>query len=209
MNEIYKRAFSQLIDFLEHLEKDQNIKYYLVGGVLVNIYTVFRTTQDIDFVVDIESQGLTVEEYVSYLEEGNFNPLQDWETAIELAKENKMLQYFDKSNYVKFDNYLIDRVSSSKYKKIGPIGLKRRVRKELYGKECWVLTKEDFILSKLVFGGWQDYADALGCWLRFKEALDLNYLRKMSKKLHITNEFELLISGINDPDEYFEKLREK
>ena len=209
MNEIYKRAFSQLIDFLEHLEKDQNIKYYLVGGVLVNIYTVFRTTQDIDFAVDIESQGITVEEYVSYLKEGNFNPLQDWKTAIELAKENKMLQYFDKSNYVKFDNYLIDRDSSSNYKKIGPIGLKRRVRKELFGKECWVLTKEDFILSKLVFGGWQDYADALGCWLRFKEALDLNYLREMSKELQITKEFELLTSGINDPDEYFGKLQKK
>jgi hypothetical protein len=209
MNEIYKRAFSQLIDFLEHIEKDQNIKYYLVGGVLVNIYTVFRTTQDIDFAVDIESEGIMVEEYVSYLEEGHFNPLQDWKTAIELAKKNKMLQYFDESNYVKFDNYLIDRDSPSKYKKIGPIGLKRRIRKELFGKKCWVLTKEDFILSKLVFGGWQDYADALGCWLRFKEDLDLNYLREMSKDLQITKKLELLTSGITDPDEYFEKLQKK
>lgn len=75
---------------------------------MVNIYTVFRTTQDIDFAVDIESEGIMVEEYVSYLKEGNFNPLQDWKTAIEFAKKNKMLQYFNKSNYVKFDNYLID-----------------------------------------------------------------------------------------------------
>ena len=53
--------------------------------------------------------------------------------------------------------------SKNRYKQIGPIALKRRVRIDLSDKECWVTSKEDFILSKLVFGGWQDYSDALGC----------------------------------------------
>ncbi|TFF93504.1 MAG: hypothetical protein EU544_05800 [Promethearchaeota archaeon] len=207
MSEIFKEAFGQIVEFLEYIEKTKDIKYYLVGGVLVNIYSIFRTTQDIDFVVDIESQDIAIEEYVSYLKGGNFDPMQDWDNAILLSKETNILQYFDQKNYVKFDNYIIQRANPNKYKKIGPIALKRRVRKELFNKKCWVESKEDFILSKLVFGGWQDYSDALGCWIRFESDLDVPYLQENSKFLHIEGEFELLSSGVSDPDEFFEKLR--
>ncbi len=72
--------------------------------------------------------------------------------------------------------------------------------------ECWVTSKEVFILSKLVYGGWQDYTDALGCWLRFEKKLDLNYLIRMSNEFDIQKEYDLLKSGIDDPDEYFEKI---
>ena len=68
-------------------------------------------------------------------------------------------------------------------------------------------SKEDFILSKLVFGGWQDYSDALGCWLRFQGELDENYLDLLSKDLDIHTEYSLLKSGIDDPDEFFEHLK--
>ena len=61
-------------------------------------------------------------------------------------------------------------------------------------------------LSKLVFGGWQDYTDTLGCWLRFQEELDKAYLEKISKKLGIQQEYSLLKSGIDDPDEFFNAL---
>ena len=68
-------------------------------------------------------------------------------------------------------------------------------------------SKEDFILSKLVFGGWQDYSDALGCWLRFKDELDKEYLELKSKDLEIIQEYALIKSGIDDPDEFFEQLK--
>ena len=62
-------------------------------------------------------------------------------------------------------------------------------------------------MSKLVFGGWQDYSDALGCWIRFQnKMLDLDYIEKVSRDLGIYKEYALLKSGIDDPDEYFEKL---
>ena len=91
---------------------------------------------------------------------------------------------------------------------MGPIGLKRRVREKVFGIDCWVTSKEDFILSKLVFGGWQDYTDALGCWLRYKDELDNVYLDSVSNELKIQREYALLISGIEDPDEFFEKLKD-
>ena len=65
MKDILIKALKQLITFLERNEKKLGIKYYLVGGILVNLYAVFRATQDIDFVVDIQSNEIKIEQYVS------------------------------------------------------------------------------------------------------------------------------------------------
>jgi len=206
MKEILPKALNQLINFLEKSERDLGLKYYLVGGILTNVYSVFRATQDIDFVVDIQSKGISIENYVSLLEKNSFFPLQDWNSTIQLGRETNLIQYFDEQNLVKFDNYLIDRFDSSRYKKIGAVALNRRVMEKLFGIECWIASKEDFIVGKLVYGGWQDFNDALGCWMRFNEMLDLIYLEKICKELGIYREYDLLKSGIDDPDEYFKKL---
>lgn len=42
--------------------------------------------------------------------------------------------------------------------------------------------------------------------MRFKESLDVNYLENNSKELEILKEWRLLKSGIEDPDEYFNKI---
>jgi hypothetical protein len=203
---IYRNAFFQLTDFLEKIEREKGIKYYLVGGILVSLYSETRTTTDIDFVVDIYSANFSINSFIEILKENNFYPIQSWNDTEILAENTQEFQYLDKQERVKLDNYIVVRNSANKYKKIGPIALERRVRIKLLGIECWATSKEDYILSKLVFGGWQDYADALGCWLRFSEMLNLDYLDKTSNELGILKEYKLLISGIDDPDEYFEEL---
>lgn len=208
MSKTLQIAFNQLIKFLERIEKEEKIKYYLVGGILSNIYTVFRATQDIDFVIDLQSCNLSIEYYISLLQENHFLPPQDWTTTAILARDSKIIQFFDKQDTVKFDNYLIDKFDMSKYKRIGPIALKNRVREKLFDIECWVTSKEDFIISKLVYGGWQDYADALGCWIRFVNKLNIKYLEKKSHELKIQRELELLKSGIDDPDEFFNNMNQ-
>ncbi len=206
MSDFLRSAFKQLVYALEEMEQKNGIKYYIVGGILANIYTVFRLTQDIDFVTDTETPRISINKYISLLKKYNFIPLHDWEQAEILADESGILQYFDENQRVKFDNYFIERGSRSKFKKLGPIGLQRRVREIMFGQECWVASKEDFIISKLIFGGWQDYSDALGCWIRFKDVLDLSYLDLKSRELKIQKEYGLLKSGIEDPDEFFEEL---
>ncbi|MBA7531795.1 hypothetical protein ES705_24016 [subsurface metagenome] len=206
MEVIYKNAFFQLINFLEKMEKDKGIKYYLVGGILTSIYSETRSTHDIDFVVDLFSTNLSLNNYISLLSEYEFFPFQDWITTMNLAKQTKMLQYLDKQERIKLDNYIIDKADKSNYKRIGPIALKRRVKVEFADIKCWAISKEDFIISKLVFGGWQDYTDALGCWMRFNDVLDILYMNKISKELGIQKEYELLKSGIDDPDDYFKQI---
>jgi len=202
----YKNAFIQLINFLEKLEKDKGIKYYLVGGILTSIYSDTRSTTDIDFVVDIFSANLTLDNYILLLQQNEFFPFQDWPTTIALAKKTRIVQYLDKQERIKLDSYIIDEDMKSKYKRIGPIALKRRIRVNFADIECWAASKEDFILSKLVFGGWQDYSDALASWIRFNDILDILYLDKISKELGIQKEFNLLKSGIDDPDDYFKQI---
>ena len=191
MESTYKKAFVQIIDFLEKLERHNGLSYYLVGGIMVNIYSDFRITRDIDVVIDLELSNLRISEYILLLEQNEFHPFQDWNTSLILAKQTNMIRFLDRSDTIRYDNHIIIRTSYDKYKKMGPIGLNRRVREKIFGIECWVTSKEDFILSKLVYGGWQDYTDALGCWLRFQEELDKEYLEKISKELDINREYSL------------------
>ena len=208
MEVYYKNAFIQLINFLEKLEKDKDIKYYLVGGILTSIYSETRSTTDIDFVVDIFSVNLSLANYISLLQQNEFFPFQDWPTTIALAKNTRIVQYLDKQERIKLDNYIIDKDNKSKYKRIGPIALERRIRIQFADIECWAASKEDFILSKLIFGGWQDYSDALACWIRFSNVLDILYLDKIGKELGIQKELNLLKSGIDDPDDYFKQIND-
>ncbi len=206
MQSNYKDALDQIISFLERLEEEKRIKYYLVGGILVNLYSDFRTTRDIDLAIDFNISTIGPNEYIDLLEENDFYPYQDWKSTKILAEKNNLIQFLDKTESVRYDNHIIIHSSISKFKKIGEISLKKRQRERLFGLKCWVASKEDFILSKLVYGGWQDYTDALGCWLRFNEELDITYLEKKSNLLNIEKELILLTSGIDDPDEYFKKI---
>ena len=202
----YKSALKQIIDLLDQLEKEKVLKYYLVGGILVNIYSDFRITRDIDLVIDFQRSNFRIEDYIILLKKNDFFPFQDWNSTNYLARETKIIQFLDRTETVKYDNHVIDKFNKSKYKRLGPIALKRRVKETLFGVECWVTSKEDFILSKLVYGGWQDYSDALGCWMRFKNVLDVQYMSKVSKELEIQKELNLLKSGIDDPDDYFNQI---
>lgn len=202
----FKEILNQVVNFLEENEKNYGIKYYLVGGIMVSLYAENRTTNDIDFVVDIFSANYSIQSYVEMLKQSNFYPIQDWNSSISLAQETYLLQYFDQSNRIKLDNYILLHHTQNKYKKLGKFGLKRRVRVKFLDIECWAVSKEDYILSKLVFGGWQDFSDALGCWLRYTNELDINYLENISKELDVEKEMNLLMSGIEDPDEYFDAL---
>ena len=90
MQSTYKEAFLQIINFLENLEKNSNFKYYLVGGILVNIYSDFRITRDIDIVIDLQSSKISLEHYIQLLEKNNFHPIKDWHTTLVLAKDTKI-----------------------------------------------------------------------------------------------------------------------
>lgn len=209
MESTYKDTLLQIVKLLESLEEQEKIKYFFVGGILVNLYSDFRITRNIDIVIDLFYSGTTMKEFINIIKEHNFSPIKDWNTTKILAEETNIIQYLDKTETTRIDNHLIMKTSSSKYNQIGTMALKRRIREKLFGIECWIASKEDFILSKLVYSGWQDFTDALGCWMRFQEELNQQYLEETSKKLDVLRKYSLLTSGITDPDEFFEKIHSK
>ena len=73
----FRKAFNQIINFLEKIENQYKIKYYLVGGILVSIYSETRTTQGINFVVDLTSANYNIDSYIEILKLNEFFPLQD------------------------------------------------------------------------------------------------------------------------------------
>ena len=206
MESTYKQAFLQLIDFLETLEENKGLKYYLVGGILVNLYSNIRNTRDIDIVIDLQSSNITLANYISLLEKNNYYPLKwmDWEMTLIMAKRNNKLRFLDKNKTVRYDNHILGNFANDKYQKMGSIGLKKRVREKILGIECWVCSKEDYLLGSLVH---ENFTDALGCLVRFQNELDKNYLMSVSSQLDIEQEYSFLKSGIDDPDSFFKRLR--
>jgi hypothetical protein len=67
------------------------IKYYLVGRILGNLYAVFKTTRDIDLVIDFEFSKITFKNFIPLLKDYNFFPFQDWNSTILSANENKLI----------------------------------------------------------------------------------------------------------------------
>ena len=133
MKNIYRNAFFQLTEFLENIEKEQGIKYCLVGGILVGLYSEIRSTTDIDFIVDIYSANFSINNFIEILKENNFYPIQDWNDTAILAEGTQILKYLDKQERVILDNYIVVRNSADVYKKVGPIALERRVIIKLIG----------------------------------------------------------------------------
>jgi len=58
--------------------------------------------------------------------------------------------------------------------------------------EFWAQSKEDFIIAKLVYGGYLDYKDAFACWTRFEEDLDVEYLSETAYELGVEDVWESL-----------------
>lgn len=188
----YERVFSRVIGFFEELEQEKWLSYFVVGGTLTSSYAQARQTQDIDFVIKILVEGNVKQSLGEKLNEAGFQPFSTWESTLEGLEENHFLNFLDPSGLVKIDLSVIPVHPRNKYERLGPLELERRIRADIFGVNCWIQSKEDFILSKLVYGGIQDYRDALGCWIRYSGKFDLNYLENQARIFNVEREFESL-----------------
>jgi hypothetical protein len=202
MSNSFFQAFSDVIALFENIEKKYGFKYILVGGVLTPIYAESRQTQDIDIVAQIQVSQENKEILIKIFEEHQFQPLISWEDTFVDWKSTKFIQFLDKSESIKIDLVLMD--SSVKSKKSREILKKLSIdnRKRIFIQEiaCWATSKEDFILSKLVYKGYQDYKDALACWIRHNNELDKVYLEENARNLQVEEEFLYIVKEVAASD---------
>lgn len=128
-----------LHDFVERIEK-LGIAYMLTGSMAMMRYTVFRQTADIDVILELSEKDK--DKFIKSFESDYYIPLQSLSRAIQT---NRMF------NVIHFETaFKVDCVmkKSTDFQKSA---FERRERTDYYGKEIWIISKEDLILSKLLW----------------------------------------------------------
>jgi hypothetical protein len=71
---------------------------------------------------------------------------------------------------------------------------RRKQKKRIGKKYCWVVSSEDFILQKLKVGRPRDFEDALSVVERLGDNLDRNYLEEWAGRLGVVAELAYVMN---------------
>lgn len=139
MDEKFTLPIRVLHDFAERLEILQ-IPYMLSGSTAMMYYSVYRLTADIDIVLEI---GPNKESRLfSILEPEYYVPRDAVRRAI---SANRMFNVIHTKTAYKVDCII---KKTSEFQKAA---FDRRRKVDFWGKDIWIITAEDLILSKLVW----------------------------------------------------------
>lgn len=126
-----------LHDFVGRIEP-LGIKYFLTGSMAMMRYAGFRQTADIDIVLEFDPGDKN--EFIKVLEPDYYVP----HNAVNRAFETKRM-----FNVIHIETaFKIDCVPK-KSNEFQQSVFDRRERTDYYGREIWIISKEDLILSKL------------------------------------------------------------
>lgn len=128
-----------LHDFVGRLES-LGIEYMLTGSMAMIRYTVFRQTADVDIILELESKDK--ESFIRALEPDYYVPHQAVRRAIET---NRMFNVIHQDTAFKIDCVLKKPTAFQRS------AFERREQTDYYGREIWVIGKEDLIVSKLLW----------------------------------------------------------
>jgi hypothetical protein len=179
-------------EFLKNvIEKLQQagIDYVICGSMAASFYGLTRSTQDTDIIIN------PTEEQLANL----LNLLGDTyyvskDAAIEALKREGMFNIIEVENAWKAD--LIIRKQSA----FSEEEFRRKTKENLLGKELYILSPEDSILSKLSWAkesrSETQYRDVMTILEARAGHLDMKYLNKWIKLLDIEDDFKKCLSKI-------------
>ena len=126
-----------LHDFVGRIEP-LGIKYMLTGSMAMMRYASFRQTADIDMVLELDPDDR--DRFIKVLESDYYVP----QNAVYRAFETRrMFNVIHIETAFKID--CVPKKSDDFQQNV----FERRERTDYYGKEIWIISKEDLILSKL------------------------------------------------------------
>lgn len=140
-----------MFDFFKILIRffaDNDIEYMLSGSVAMSIYTVPRATRDFDFVVKISPKDVDL--FSIYFQEGYYC---ESESILDAIHHNSIFNIIDFKSGFKADFFIL---KNEKYRQTE---FKRKILTTFLDLPVWVVSKEDLILSKLLWI--QDYQSPL------------------------------------------------
>jgi len=167
-----------LHDFVGRIEK-LGIEYMLTGSMAMIRYTVFRQTADVDIILALDFNDR--EKFISVLEPDYYVPHQ----AVRRALETRgMFNVIHGETAFKIDCVL------PKPDEFQKNAFARREKTDYYGREIYVIGKEDLIISKL----WWARDSRSEMQLRdvknlMRAGFDLAYVEKWTNQLGVTDLF--------------------
>ncbi|MCY7377386.1 MAG: hypothetical protein LH472_15610 [Pyrinomonadaceae bacterium] len=126
-----------LHDFAERVEK-LDLAYMLTGSMAMMAYSVYRFTADVDVVLELHSED--AKKIIEAFEPDYYVPHNAVSRAI---SSKRMFNIIHQETAFKID-CVIKKTSDFQ-----ETAFQNRRRTDFYGREIWIITKEDLIISKL------------------------------------------------------------
>jgi hypothetical protein len=174
-----------ILDLLEKVTlilEELRIEYMISGSMAANIYTVARSTRDIDMIVNLKEENAA--QFIRVFAEAFY---MNEKTVLD---EIKRKGFFNLINYE--TGYKIDFVIL-KDTEFRNEEFNRRIYTKINGFNAWVVSLEDLILSKLIWiqemNSERQQSDIKS--LLESSGIDFHYLKKWIEKLRI-NTFGLI-----------------
>ncbi len=161
----------------------EGIEYSLVGGATLPLLGAPRSTFDVDVIARINKSH--VPGLVKYLKSKDFLASEADIVAALNEKTHCTIDYKEppyridlRGAYGTGEDWTINRSKELKY-----LGMKVRVQ-----------SPEDAIANKLLFGGEQQFEDALAIYVRQLPSLDTEYLKEVCTKLGVSGRLKEIFS---------------
>lgn len=163
MPDVLERLLARTVFFLEK----ERVDYMVIGGFALPSYGAIRSTVDLDVAVRIPSPK-EFESFVGRAETSGFRPsLPSFSNPVSLLRDERTgleVEFWTRPDGIKWDEETLRR--------------RRRVRAGAV--EFWIVSPEDFIVSKLrrPDRGVQDEKDVMSVLARIGSSIDRRYLKR-------------------------------
>ena len=188
------RSIEQIIRLVCGYLNDSGVPYVIVGGFAVMYHGRPRATADIDLLISIGGEDLS--SFVDFLKNNGFFASE--EDMREAFREKSHCTVEDKETMFRLD---IKGIYTTEEQRT----LDNRIFADLDGIRLYLASAEDTILSKLLWGRERDILDSLSIYVRRKDELDMEYLKKEAKKQGTLERLEALVESA---ERYEEDLQE-
>jgi len=174
-----------LHDFAERIEK-LDIAYMLTGSMAMMRYSVYRFTADVDVILELKTED--AKRIIRTFEPDYYVPHNAVGQAI---SRRRMFNVIHQETAFKID--CVVRKSSAFQQN----AFERREKTDYYGRNIWIISKEDLIISKLWWsansGSEKQLTDVKNL---MKTGFDAEYIKKWTSELNLNSSFEKCLREI-------------
>ncbi len=167
MPAILENLLSRTVSFLE----GEGIDYMVIGGFALPSFGAIRATVDLDVAVRI-GDGKKFDSFVEQARRAGFRPgVASFSNPVSIFSEGKTgleVEFWLRPDGIEWDGET----------------LKRRRKAKIGSTEVWLVSPEDFVVTKLSRPdrGVQDEKDVKGALTRLRGSLDRKYLERRAGK---------------------------